>query len=72
MSALRTKNTSEFSDPRSYEVTLKAVTNQAQKKFWGSNGIVVEVWFYNTLKLWEEVKERDWDGIRSHILLNCT
>ena len=37
MNALRIKNTSE-SDPRSYEVTY-AVTNKAQKKFWGSNRI---------------------------------
>ena len=37
MSALRIKNASE-SDPRSYEVT-KAVTNKAQKTFWGSIGI---------------------------------
>ena len=37
MSELRIKSTSE-SDPRSYKVT-KAVTNKAQKKFWGSNGI---------------------------------
>ena len=33
-------NTSE-SDPRSYEVTYKAVTNKAQKKFRGSNGILI-------------------------------
>ena len=33
------KNTSE-SDPHIYVVT---VTNKAQKKFWGSNGMVVHV-----------------------------
>ena len=37
MIALQLKNTSE-SDPHSYEVTL-AVTNKAQKKFWGSSRI---------------------------------
>ena len=37
MSALQLKNTSE-SDPCSYVVTY-AITNKAQKKFWGSNGI---------------------------------
>ena len=37
MSALWIENTRE-SDPLSYEVT-KAVTNKAQKKFWGSNGM---------------------------------
>ena len=39
MSALRVTNTSEC-DPRSNEVT---VTNKAQKKFWGSNVVVVVV-----------------------------
>ena len=37
MSALWIENTRE-SDPLRYEVT-KAVTNKAQKQFWGSNGI---------------------------------
>ena len=37
-SALWIKNGSE-SDPRSYEVNFTAVTNKAQKKFQGSNGI---------------------------------
>ena len=52
MSVLQLKNTSE-SDPRSYVVTL-AVTNKAQKKFWGFNGIQTHDWAMKPH--WKQVK----------------